>query len=88
MSHGHSIDKCKCGAIIMQCRCYSNNKKVNIVQDHCDECRPKDTRDQDMVLMSRLCKERNLLAGKLAEVSKEIVDLEKKITKSDHKSHY
>lgn len=39
----------------------------------------KDKRDQDMVLMSRLCKERNLLSGQLAVIEDEIKELESKI---------
>lgn len=35
----HKIVKCSCGAIIMQCRCITPGKTVEIVKDGCKNCK-------------------------------------------------
>ena len=79
INHNHFMNKCKCGAVIIQCRCYSNSKTVNIIQDTCDKCSPVDKRDKNMVLMSRLHKEKNALNYRLHEIDVELEQLEKKM---------
>ena len=35
----HKTVKCSCGAIIMQCRCISPNKYVEVIKDGCKNCK-------------------------------------------------
>src|ERR1700733_7094110 len=39
--HEHSMDKCSCGKVIRNCRCMSKDKKVNIIENGCHECKAK-----------------------------------------------
>lgn len=34
----HRIVKCSCGKVLLQCRCPSPDKKVEVVQNGCAEC--------------------------------------------------
>ena len=39
MSHaGHFIERCDCGAVIAQCRCFDKNKPERIVERGCKMC--------------------------------------------------
>ena len=40
-SHEHFIDRCSCGIIINQCRCFALNKKITEVKNGCIECKAK-----------------------------------------------
>lgn len=37
-SSGHFIKKCSCGRVIAQCRCISQNKRVEVVKNGCMVC--------------------------------------------------
>jgi hypothetical protein len=37
----HEIVKCSCGTILQQCRCFTHNKAVRVVQDGCQDCMDK-----------------------------------------------
>lgn len=40
-SHDHYTDKCSCGNIISNCRCSSPDKKINIIESGCKDCKEK-----------------------------------------------
>ncbi len=39
MSHIHIIEKCSCGNLIKQCRCFSKDKKLTIIKNGCIKCK-------------------------------------------------
>lgn len=35
----HEIVKCSCGEVIAQCRCFSKDKTVRVIENGCDKCK-------------------------------------------------
>lgn len=42
----HFVTKCSCGQVIAQCRCFSQDKTVTVIQDGCEKCKTAETMPQ------------------------------------------